>query len=71
MADGPQPGLSVWAVAAIVCNSVAGVLILLLFAVLYKACQVPSKPPDGTTAFFPVLEPKTTGEGKYQLVVTP
>ncbi|KAG7246183.1 hypothetical protein CRUP_038723, partial [Coryphaenoides rupestris] len=29
MADGLQPGLSVWAVAAIVCNSVAGALILL------------------------------------------
>ncbi|TKS78911.1 hypothetical protein D9C73_012262 [Collichthys lucidus] len=35
-------GLSVWAIAAIVCNSVVGVLILILFVILYKACKVPS-----------------------------
>lgn len=39
-----RTGLSVWAIAAIVCNSVVGVLLLVLFAVLYKACKVPSKP---------------------------
>ncbi|XP_068559770.1 adropin-like [Cebidichthys violaceus] len=35
-------GLSVWAIIAIVCNSVVGVLILILFVILYKACKVPS-----------------------------
>ncbi|KAG8012130.1 hypothetical protein GBF38_004598 [Nibea albiflora] len=35
-------GLSVWAIVAIVCNSVVGVLILILFVILYKACKVPS-----------------------------
>ena len=37
-----KTGLSVWAIVAIVCNSVVGVLILILFVVLYKACKVPS-----------------------------
>lgn len=37
-------GLSVWAIVAIVCNSVVGVLILVLFVILYKACKVPSHP---------------------------
>ncbi|KAJ0067452.1 hypothetical protein NL108_007918 [Boleophthalmus pectinirostris] len=36
-------GLSVWAIAAIICNSVVGVLILILFVILYKACKVPSQ----------------------------
>uniref|UniRef100_A0A3Q3LNB2 Uncharacterized protein n=1 Tax=Mastacembelus armatus TaxID=205130 RepID=A0A3Q3LNB2_9TELE len=35
-------GLSVWAIVAIVCNSVVGALILILFVILYKACKVPS-----------------------------
>lgn len=35
-------GLSVWTIVAIVCNSVVGVLILILFVILYKACKVPS-----------------------------
>lgn len=35
-------GLSVWAIVAIVCNSAVGVLILILFVILYKACKVPS-----------------------------
>lgn len=35
-------GLSVWAIMAIICNSVVGVLILILFVILYKACKVPS-----------------------------
>lgn len=37
-------GLSVWAIVAIVCNSVVGVLVLILFVILYKACKVPSHP---------------------------
>lgn len=37
-----KTGLSVWAIVAIVCNSVVGVLILILFVVLCKACKVPS-----------------------------
>lgn len=36
-------GLSLWSVVAIVCNAVVAVFILILFAVLYKACQVPSQ----------------------------
>lgn len=36
-------GLSVWAIAAIVCNSVVGVLMIILFVILYKACKVPSQ----------------------------
>lgn len=35
-------GVSLWTIMAIVCNSVVGVLILILFVVLYKACKVPS-----------------------------
>uniref|UniRef100_A0A3Q1H1W3 Uncharacterized protein n=1 Tax=Anabas testudineus TaxID=64144 RepID=A0A3Q1H1W3_ANATE len=35
-------GLSVWAIVAIVCNSLVGILILILFVILYKACKVPS-----------------------------
>lgn len=38
-----RTGLSVWAIAAIVCNSAVGILILILFVILYKACKVPSK----------------------------
>ncbi|KAF3695930.1 hypothetical protein EXN66_Car011606 [Channa argus] len=36
-------GLSVWAIMAIVCNSLVGILILILFVILYKACKVPSR----------------------------
>uniref|UniRef100_A0A3P8TCX9 Uncharacterized protein n=1 Tax=Amphiprion percula TaxID=161767 RepID=A0A3P8TCX9_AMPPE len=32
-----RTGLSVWAIVAIVCNSVVGILILVLFVILYKA----------------------------------
>ena len=67
MADDLRTGLSVWAIVAIVCNSAVGILILILFAILYKACQVPSKPPNGTPALFTVLEPETREE-KYRLV---
>ncbi|KAF6729269.1 hypothetical protein FQA47_020902 [Oryzias melastigma] len=45
-------GLSFWAIAAIVCNSVVGVLILVLFVILYKACKVPSHQ-DKVPAFHP------------------
>ncbi|CAG5921522.1 unnamed protein product [Menidia menidia] len=34
-------GLSLWSIVAIVCNSVVGVLILILFVILYKACKGP------------------------------
>lgn len=60
-----QTGLSVWAILAIVCNSVAGVLILILFVVLYKACKVPSsqeKAPALTDT-----EQLQRGEQKYLL----
>ncbi|CAL8346920.1 unnamed protein product [Lota lota] len=67
MADDLRTGLSVWAIMAIVCNSVVGALILILFAILYKACKVPSKPPEDAPAFFTVLEPKTREE-RYLLV---
>lgn len=48
-------GLSVWAIAAIVCNSAVGVLILILFGILYKACQVPSRQEKAAAA---AAEPK-------------
>uniref|UniRef100_A0A3Q4IEL7 Uncharacterized protein n=1 Tax=Neolamprologus brichardi TaxID=32507 RepID=A0A3Q4IEL7_NEOBR len=35
-------GLSIWSIMAIVCNSVVGFLIVILFVILYKACKVPS-----------------------------
>lgn len=60
-------GLSVWAIVAIVCNSVVGVLILILFVILYKACKVPShqdKLPVCTSA--PSSE-KKKAEQKYLL----
>lgn len=43
MEHGLTMGLSVWAILAIVCNSAVAVLTLILFAILYKACQVPSR----------------------------
>lgn len=39
-----RTGLSAAAMVAIACNSVVAVLILILFVILYKACQVPSCP---------------------------
>lgn len=57
-------GLSVWAIAAIVCNSAVGILILILFGILYKACQVPSQQAKGPAISEP--EQKTT-EQKYLL----
>uniref|UniRef100_A0A665SU24 Uncharacterized protein n=1 Tax=Echeneis naucrates TaxID=173247 RepID=A0A665SU24_ECHNA len=57
-------GLSVWSIVAIVCNSVVGVLILILFVILYKACKVPSHP-----EILPVFtaEPEPRREQKYLL----
>ncbi|KAK9522596.1 hypothetical protein VZT92_019048 [Zoarces viviparus] len=55
-------GLSVWAIIAIVCNSVVGVLILILFVILYKACKVPSHQVPGFTAV-----PEKMPEQKYLL----
>lgn len=49
-------GLSVWAIAAIVCNSAVGVLILILFGILYKACQVPSRQEKAPAAAEPKLK---------------
>ncbi|KAJ0019423.1 hypothetical protein NQD34_006992 [Periophthalmus magnuspinnatus] len=57
-------GLSVWAIAAIVCNSAVGILILILFVILYKACKVPSRQKQ------PVLSlesDRSTVEQKYLL----
>uniref|UniRef100_A0A3Q2YLC5 Uncharacterized protein n=1 Tax=Hippocampus comes TaxID=109280 RepID=A0A3Q2YLC5_HIPCM len=58
-------GLSVWAIAAIVCNSAVGVLILILFVILYKACQVPSEPTPVFTSEPAKTQPKP--EHKYLL----
>lgn len=58
-------GMSFWAVVAIVCNSVVGVLILILFVILYKACKVPSHQ-DKLLMFEARLEPKEA-EQKYIL----
>ncbi|KAL4623192.1 hypothetical protein GN956_G19084 [Arapaima gigas] len=49
MESGENVGLSAAAIVAIVCNSVVGVLILILFVILYKACQVPSHQEKPTT----------------------
>lgn len=57
-------GLSVWAIVAIVCNSVVGVLILILFVILYKACKVPSHP-DKMPDFTPLPQPRK--EQRYLL----
>lgn len=60
-----RTGLSMWAIAAIVCNSAVGILILILFVILYKACKVPSKQEK-----VPVLSlesNKRTVEHKYLL----
>lgn len=58
-------GLSCWAVVAIVCNSVVGVLILILFVILYKACKVPSHQ-EKLLMFEARLEQKEA-EHKYML----
>uniref|UniRef100_A0A3B5Q3K4 Uncharacterized protein n=1 Tax=Xiphophorus maculatus TaxID=8083 RepID=A0A3B5Q3K4_XIPMA len=58
-------GLSLWAIVAIVCNSVVGLLILILFVVLYKACKVPSHQ-DKMPAFAVRLD-QTRAEEKYML----
>lgn len=61
-------GLSVWAIIAIACNSVVGVLILILFVILYKACKVPSHQ-DKLPVFKTVPEQKKA-EQKYLLTAT-
>uniref|UniRef100_A0A4W6G8B5 Uncharacterized protein n=1 Tax=Lates calcarifer TaxID=8187 RepID=A0A4W6G8B5_LATCA len=57
-------GLSVWSIVAIVCNSVVGVLILILFVILYKACKVPSHP-EKVPVF--TAKPQQRKEQKYLL----
>uniref|UniRef100_A0A3P8WAG6 Uncharacterized protein n=1 Tax=Cynoglossus semilaevis TaxID=244447 RepID=A0A3P8WAG6_CYNSE len=59
-------GLSVWAITAIVCNSVVGVLILVLFIILCKACKVPSHT-DKMLTFTVQKQPSTTQ--RYLLTV--
>uniref|UniRef100_A0A672JJK2 Uncharacterized protein n=1 Tax=Salarias fasciatus TaxID=181472 RepID=A0A672JJK2_SALFA len=58
-------GLSLWAIVAIVCNSVVGVLILILFVILYKACKVPSH--QGKMPVFITELEQTKAEQKYML----
>lgn len=60
-----RTGLSVWAIVAIVCNSVVGILILVLFVILYKACKVPSHQ-EKMPVFTAKLEQKNPEE-KYIL----
>lgn len=60
-----RTGLSVWAIVAIVCNSVVGILILILFVILYKACKVPSHPERETV--FTAEQEQKKGEQKYLL----
>lgn len=60
-----RTGLSVWAIVAIVCNSVVGVLILILFVILYKACKVPSHPEKEPV--FTTEQEQKKGEQKYLL----
>lgn len=58
-------GLSIWSIVAIVCNSVVGFLIVILFVILYKACKVPSHQ-EKVPAFAAKLEQKKD-EQKYML----
>uniref|UniRef100_A0A3Q2ZZH1 Uncharacterized protein n=1 Tax=Kryptolebias marmoratus TaxID=37003 RepID=A0A3Q2ZZH1_KRYMA len=58
-------GLSSWALVAIVCNSAVGVLILILFVILYKACKVPSHQ-DKLLTFAAMPERKAAAQ-KYTL----
>lgn len=65
-----RTGLSVWAIIAIACNSAVGVLILILFVILYKACKVPShqeKVPVFTEVPEKKKKEKKTAEQKYLL----
>ncbi|KAL7390901.1 hypothetical protein ABVT39_001058 [Epinephelus coioides] len=61
-------GLSVWAIIAIACNSVVGVLILILFVILYKACKVPSH--QEKLPVFKALPEQKKAEQKYLLTAT-
>uniref|UniRef100_A0A8C9V247 Adropin-like n=1 Tax=Scleropages formosus TaxID=113540 RepID=A0A8C9V247_SCLFO len=65
MESGENAGLSPAAIVAIVCNSVVGVLIFILFVILYKACQVPSRQ-EKTTPVAKEPEQQAT-EHKYLL----
>uniref|UniRef100_A0A3Q1EZC8 Uncharacterized protein n=1 Tax=Acanthochromis polyacanthus TaxID=80966 RepID=A0A3Q1EZC8_9TELE len=67
MEDDLRTGLSVWAIVAIVCNSVVGILILVLFVILYKACKVPSHQ-EKMPVFISKLEQKNPEE-KYILTL--
>uniref|UniRef100_A0A3Q2QWI2 Uncharacterized protein n=1 Tax=Fundulus heteroclitus TaxID=8078 RepID=A0A3Q2QWI2_FUNHE len=58
-------GLSLWTIMAIVCNSVVGLLILILFVVLYKACKVPSH--QEKVLFFAARLDQKNAEEKYML----
>lgn len=60
-----RTGLSVWAIVAIACNSVVGVLILILFVVLYKACKVPSRQEKA-----PALAQKAQANTEHKYLLT-
>ncbi|KAK6312910.1 hypothetical protein J4Q44_G00162570 [Coregonus suidteri] len=60
-----KTGLSAWTIMAIVCNSVVGVLTLILFVILYKACKVPSC--QERSAVLTVAQEQQRGEQKYLL----
>lgn len=62
-----RTGLSAWAIMAIVCNSVVGVLTLILFVILYKACKVPSC--QERAPVLTVVQEQQKGEQKYLLTV--
>uniref|UniRef100_A0A3B3T2J8 Adropin n=1 Tax=Paramormyrops kingsleyae TaxID=1676925 RepID=A0A3B3T2J8_9TELE len=56
--------LSPAAIVAIACNSVVGLLILILFVILYKACKVPSRPEKPPAL---AMGPEQTNGHKYLL----
>uniref|UniRef100_A0A8C9YAP0 Uncharacterized protein n=1 Tax=Sander lucioperca TaxID=283035 RepID=A0A8C9YAP0_SANLU len=58
-------GMSVWAIMAIACNSAVGVLILILFVILYKACKVPSH--QEKVPVFTAMPEKKKAKQKYLL----
>ncbi|KAI4819991.1 hypothetical protein CgunFtcFv8_004592 [Champsocephalus gunnari] len=67
MEPDPRTGLSVWAIIAIACNSVVGVLILILFGIIYKACKVPSH--QDTMAVFTAM-PETKKKPEQKCLLT-
>ena len=68
-ADTAPAGLSVSAQVAIACNAFVGLLLLLLFLVLYQACKVPSNPERLPVLALPSLdrEAQPGHEHKYLL----